>query len=111
MADDPRCPCRSGINYRDCHAPGHCFAYVPTSDAPVAVAVPGHISDALADVRYAADALNAAARSLAATPQGLRPNIDQSAIDALALKLKDSLSKSAEQEKLFYERWIRENPK
>lgn len=66
-------------------------------------------SNSLAEVRAAADALEAATRSLAGAPAGVRPSIDQATIDALTVKLKDSLSKNAEQEKLFYDRWIRED--
>lgn len=68
-------------------------------------------SESLGEVRAAADALEAATRSVAATPPGIHPAIDQSTLDALTLKLKDSLSKSAEQERLFYDRWIREDRK
>lgn len=68
-------------------------------------------SDTLSEVRAAAEALDAATRSVAATPAGLAPSVDQDTIQALAAKLRESLSKSAEQERLFYDRWIREKPR
>lgn len=68
-------------------------------------------SQTLSEVRAAAEALDAATRSIAATPAGVRPSVDQTTIDELAAKLRQSLSKSMEQENLFYDRWIREKAK
>jgi hypothetical protein len=67
-------------------------------------------SNSLADVRAAAEALEAATQAVAVTPQGQRPSVDEETLAALTVKLKDSVSKSAEQERLFFERWIREDP-
>lgn len=68
-------------------------------------------SESLADVRAAAEALEAATEAIAATPAGEKPIIDDQTIAALTAKLRDSVSKSAEQEKLFFDRWIREDRK
>jgi ABC-type transporter Mla subunit MlaD len=68
-------------------------------------------SNSLAEVRAAAQALEAATQAIAATPEGQKPAVDPETISALTVKLKDSVSKSAEQEKLFFDRWIREDRK
>ena len=59
----------------------------------------------------AAQALEAATQAIAATPEGQKPAVDPETISALTVKLKDSVSKSAEQEKLFFDRWIQEDRK
>jgi ABC-type transporter Mla subunit MlaD len=68
-------------------------------------------SESLAETRAAAQALEAAARSLATTPAGATPAVDQATLDELTLKLKTSLSRSQERERKFFERWIGESSK
>ena len=67
--------------------------------------------ESLAETRAAAQALEAAARSLATTPAGATPAVDQATLDELTLKLKTSLSRSQERERKFFERWIGESSK
>lgn len=68
-------------------------------------------SASLAETRAAAAALESAARSLAGTPTGATPAVDQATLDELTLKLKNSLSQSQEREKKFFERWVGESSK
>ncbi len=68
-------------------------------------------SQSLAEVRAAADALEAATQAIAATPAGEKPFISDATIAELTTKLRDSVSRSAEQEKKFFDRWVGEDRK
>jgi ABC-type transporter Mla subunit MlaD len=66
-------------------------------------------STSMSEVRAAAQALEAATQSLAATPEGARPTVDPASINALAEKLKAALEQSRQREAEFFDRWIRQD--
>lgn len=63
-------------------------------------------SQSLAEVRAAAEALEAATQNLAHTPEGRPAAISPGELQSLAAKLRESLSQSSEQERRFFDRWV-----
>lgn len=68
-------------------------------------------SQSLTEVRAAAEALEAATKAIAATPAGEKPVVDEATIAALTATLRESVSRSVDQEKQFFDRWVREGRK
>lgn len=68
-------------------------------------------SRTLADLKSAADALDSVTRQLAQRPPGEVGAISSAEVAVLAARLRESISQSQEQERRFFERWIREDHK